>query len=437
MKRINMKKMLPMVATVLAMAGCSGSGADGYKGMTVSKALVESFIQHAAEFQGDSQFKWSFHDCGEYVAMPREGFNTCILVDKNGEIAYSADIPYDNFGEFSNGVAVLYDSSTPFGALRSFEPVWQLINAKGEKLLPEPVQLIGPWMGGNAFITKDNKMGVISDKVEMVVPYGKYPLSLPLENGLILVGNGTRIGLLDGGGSEVQPLEYQGVQYGHGLVFLKKGTKWGAVDKNAKEVIPFDYDEVYIWAEADAEHYLGVLEKSGERCYITTDVEVITQAKYEEREREGSDEPKIEDRSYDGETLAGVVDAKGKELIPHKYWEINLFRGTLKHGGFYIAKKDKKGEENDIYRLDGKKTHSITEAFRGGGEFLNSAYIIAGGIAPASTEKTYFFDREGNYLFTVDGMFEATNEGGTNYVKRYQVDDVMARILRRQTNVAP
>ena len=94
--------------------------------------------------------------------------------------------------------------------------------------------------------------------------------------------------------------------------------------------------------------------------------------------------------------------------------------------------------ECDIYRLDGKKTHSITEVFRGGGEFLNSAYIIAGGITSASTEKTYFFDREGNYLFTVDGMFEAKNERGTNnYLKNYQVDDVMARILRSLTNIAP
>ncbi len=74
----------------------------------------------------------------------------------------------------------------------------------------------------------------------------QYSTVTEFHDGLCVVGNGGKFGVIDSLGKEVIPLQFQNAKtmFSEGLLGVQKNGKWGFIDQQGEIVFPFEYDNV-------------------------------------------------------------------------------------------------------------------------------------------------------------------------------------------------
>jgi hypothetical protein len=158
------------------------------------------------------------------------------------------------------------------------------------------------------------------------------------ENGFVAKKD-SKFGLVDNNGEIILPFEYENIIGEHlGNIFVKKNGKWGVVNEENQQLLPCNYDYIaYAWDDID-----------DERNYI-----VVQNDKFGKVTENGN---KIFSCLYDGITTwveygpdghyvmlgdkMGLIDYKGKIIIPIKFDKVECIHGT---NWAIIYDKDKVG----------------------------------------------------------------------------------------------
>ncbi len=159
--------------------------------------------------------------------------------------------------------------------------------------------------------------------------------------GIFRVSSGGRVGILDTAGREIVQVKYEDIEVVSGekiLIKFKINGKWGLMDLSGREILPPKYD--YICYDKGKVILAGLIKEEGEWKIIAFDTlgNEITYNESEERE-----EPKGENEEFSIVERAGkkgVVDKRGKQIIPIAYDEVK-YNQKLKV--FFLKKRGKWG----------------------------------------------------------------------------------------------
>lgn len=212
----------------------------------------------------------------------------------------------------------------------------------------------------------------------IIVPSGKYSNIELLENGLIKVSNedNTLYGLLDLKGEELLKMEYSYIssfKYGYATVciggnyeeddFARKivGGKWGIIDKTGKFIVKCIHNEEQklsaediikceLIDDSEFDSYGRLLFDEWEeinRCsmgVIGRDGIIVPTGKYHNIRLLDNGLIKV---SSGENTLYGLLDTKGKELLEMKYSYISAFKNG--HASICLG-----GYDNGLWQIGGK-----------------------------------------------------------------------------------
>lgn len=354
-----MKKVISFFSVLLVISLFTGCGSNDieekkeYKGIRLNKGLIESLMNYYPERCNKSYASATI--CGEYIALNRiseDGAHTdgCVLMNEEGAIITSQiNFNPDKIGEFSNGLAAVDNSD-----YKNRVSDWKLINDEGQVLEingNKSFQYIGPWVEDNAIIIMNDEVGLINNKGEIVIPIGKYPFLLPIDNGLIITGRGTdrlKFGFVDNSANEIIPFTYDAIDYHDQVLRVKKSSKWGVLDKNGKVVLPIEYDEIGEFKKYGRKN-MAKITKAGKHGMINKKGVIIIPCEYED----------IIETRWNGEIFFdgfkvkkngkyGAVDFSGDVVWPIEYDDINIVgagladvekdgrRGVVNHQGKWI-----------------------------------------------------------------------------------------------------
>ncbi|MCI4670512.1 MAG: WG repeat-containing protein [Bacteroidia bacterium] len=147
-----------------------------------------------------------------------------------------------------------------------------------------------------------------------------------LNENLIYVKEGNKIGFINFNGKEIIPVEFDAVKsFSEDILPVNKGAiekdyesvggKWGFWNREGKEIIPIKYEDAQIFREG-----LAPVKLNGKYGFINLNDEVILDFKYEDAKpfREGFAAVKIEGKW-------GFIDKKGNIVISPKFHRVEDF----------------------------------------------------------------------------------------------------------------
>jgi len=268
-------------------------------------------------YLGDEMTDYDFHE--GLAAVSKDGKYSYIDVDGN-EIA---PFIYDAVCRFSEGYAVARRDER-----------FYIINTSGKELVELKYGANLDVGESNYFseglfpVWEDNKYGFVNIKGELVIPCEYTPNeegAYPFSDGLAIVYNGEKYGYIDKTGKEVIPLTFdEATDFSEGLAAVEQDYKWFYINKKGEKVMNTNFpsgfrDGIAINTSEDGQNYYYV-NKSGEKVI---DNEYHFATLFDEGYARVC--KKIGD-----EYLNGIIDKKGKEVIPCRYKsEIHLSEGLV------------------------------------------------------------------------------------------------------------
>lgn len=177
-----------------------------------------------------------------------------------------------------------------------------IINAKGEIVIACQYT----WASGINFLKlgNDNALGVYDSLLNLIVPHNYYQIYFDHTNHIYATKKDSldsyKLGVFNHKGEQIIPFEYDGnknIDYSSNLnYFMKKDGKFGMIDTLNTIVVPFEYDYFFKVADATIRYENGV-QVFKNKYYLVQ--KVIANKK-----------------------LYGIIDDKGKTIIPIEYDEI-------------------------------------------------------------------------------------------------------------------
>ena len=337
---------------------------------TKGKLVIPHMYDYATSFYDDRasvriEEKWGCIDRNgkeilpciyDYVGSFSEGLaviekeGTYGYVDKTGNVVIPCK--YENASFFSGGFAAVKKGNK-----------WGYINENGKNVIPYEYEDVWSFSEGLAAVKKGNKWGYINSKGKVVIPF-LYFMAFEFSEGLAMVfyrggfwnskdmyiskngrevidcsnysaarcfSNGiarvkardhlgyvTGTGVIDKGGNEIVPCEYDWIsELSDGLIAVKKGDKWGYLNVNGEVVIPCKY--IYEWAGLFSDG-LAPVKKNGNWGYMNKKGKIVIPCIYEDAcpFSEGLSKVKRNGKW-------GFIDKMGKEVIPCIYDDTSYF----------------------------------------------------------------------------------------------------------------
>ncbi|WP_170860843.1 WG repeat-containing protein [Flavobacterium fluvii] len=263
---------------------------------------------------------------------------------------------YDELSLFSEGLA-----SAKINGKYGF------LNRKGKKIIDFQFDEVdGFYQSGLAIVQKNNKYGIITQKGTFIIPIVYENIFLSEKDSLICISKNKKWAFFSKKGKQVTNFIYDQITFSKkSLILIKKDKKIGYLDSNLTEKIPigkYDYgtpfnnnglaivskknrfgvinnkDFQVIKTEFDSIGYLQE-EYSDSDCFVGFKNDKLTL--FDQKGNliiEGikdyfkdvcrlNNKVKTIYQIQKGNGLSGVIDEKGKVLIPVIYDEINRFRG--------------------------------------------------------------------------------------------------------------
>ncbi|MDF7814295.1 WG repeat-containing protein [Hymenobacter sp. YC55] len=210
-------------------------------------------------------------------------------------------LAYDEAGPFVSGVALVRQ-----GALFGY------IDGGGNPVTPMQFTHASNFNQGRAHVELNGETFDIDlNGQRLSTPTDPEPETDYLEQGDIMRRQG-KVGFrFTAGSSTVVPAEYDEIQDLHhdGLLVVRQGTKWGVLNAKGKLILPLEYDAIR--ATATNGFAYPIVEQAGRFGYVDNEGKLMTKVKY------AAAEPFIEEvaRVTTPEGKTGYIDSRGKEYF--------------------------------------------------------------------------------------------------------------------------
>ena len=271
------------------------------------------------------------------IAIIEENNNTFSVIDKSGK---TYDIKYDG----KNYYRSVCGNSILFSPMDEEQPS-SIINKNNEKILlkGEYVRSFSPKDCYNNLIcmkNKDNKIGIIDETEKEIIPF-LYDNCHFTVNYIVMSKNNEKI-IFDKTGKKVTEYQYDYANdWNENLIYVGKNGKYGIIDKIGKMIIPIEYMHVNEFGEN------LIARKDNKSELFDINGNVIAQYQYIDSLHENFA------RITNGHQW-GVIDKKGKEVIPLQYDYVHNFSNDLagvrkNHQWGFI---DKTGKEVISFQYD-------------------------------------------------------------------------------------
>ena len=241
-------------------------------------------------------------------------------IDVNGKEITS--FIYDEAGRFSEGLAVAIRDEKYF-----------IIDTSGKELveLKYDVDLYRDdcFTEGLLPVWVESGCGYVNSRGELVIPCkyhsneeGAYPFS----DGLAVVYNGEKYGYIDKTGKEVIPFSYdEASSFTEGVAAVGKDNKYFFIDKQGQKVL----NTTRSWVEGFHDGFSVECSKDGQTYfYIDKTGEKAFENEYDWAEPFKDGYARVGKKSGD-DYLYGIIDKKGKEVIPCKYKNLHSLSERL------------------------------------------------------------------------------------------------------------
>lgn len=178
--------------------------------------------------------------------------STTVLTNKEGRVLY--ENKYWEFNTFSFNKLLVPDArkglSLQFNSgllkVRGYSHENQFVDTTGKLIVFDEYKYVGDFNNGIAVaVAQDDRVGIISIDKKVV-----YPLVLDdiksVDNDLLEMKQGKKVGLLRKDGSVFLPLEYDNIDkvYDTALYIITRLGKKGVLNGEGKELVPAAYDEI-------------------------------------------------------------------------------------------------------------------------------------------------------------------------------------------------
>jgi hypothetical protein len=219
---------------------------------------------------------------------------------------------YDKNEDYQEGIRPLYFTEGLMPVYKNNQ--WGYINTQGREVIPCEYDMVYNFSNGLARVNIGGKLGFIDKKNKIVIPI-EYDLAYDFSEGLAPVEKKGKMGIIDTLGNVVVPIEYEYIgsaKISEGLipVMKKMFTACGYIDIKNNIKIPFEYRNVSIFSEGLAKVYLN-----GGWGYIdSTDTQIIPfMYKMAEDFKDGVGIVANQEMKY------GAINKKNEMVIPFLY----------------------------------------------------------------------------------------------------------------------
>ena len=270
--------------------------------------------------------------------------------DESSEIVITPEFAeavrqYDQLEPFSEGMAAVGKNDK-----------WGYINHKGEEVIPcqydnyyeygegnEKSKMSfcasHPFSEGVAVVRLNEKWGVIDNKGNAIVEYGKYESIDDCHDGMLLAQNeGKRYMLNKNGEIAFDISGYEECKsFSEGLCEVKKDGKYGYIDTNGNLVIPCKYTTANAFIEGKAivdysEWGFTCIDRQGNVLYKKENLQVVWDGGY----RDGMLAVYEKDGEYD--IKYGFLNDKGEIAVPcFDGWKEGWSYDNIEQGLFYFS----------------------------------------------------------------------------------------------------
>lgn len=273
----------------------------------------------------------------------------------------------------------------------------------------------GYFTGGLCYVVKNEKWALINTEGKILTPF-KYDYIDIYEKhgGTIRVMEGKKHGLIDPAGKEIVPCIYDELTgFVHNRARVQLNSKYGYIDRTGAVVVPIIYEELEDETNTYSKGWNGLVMVNSK--YGMLDTATLKELVSPQYEFIGSFVDGLAVAGKDGKQ--GVIDKKGKTVIPFEYEQIE----TFSEGLALAMKNGKRGFINS--------SNEVVIPFI----YEEAAPVYNGFIEVKMNGKTAFIDKENKQTGLPENVkrmpkdhnvYEGKLREGLKAVKRceYQVD---------------
>ena len=217
----------------------------------------------------------------------------------------------------------IYDSATIFSegfAVTEKDGEYLIVDSSGKevkKIEYAPDFIFGSFSNGLIEVYGEDGYGFINTNGELKIPCKYHEEDMggtSFSEGIAAVFNGDKYGFIDSTGKEITPFIYESAgSFSEGLASVKKDGKWYYIDNRGNIVL--DIKDSY---PGDFHEGIAVISSEEKWYYIDKTGKVIIDNNYSSAEQFNDGYAVVGKKEGDN-TLYGVIDTSGKEIIPCVY----------------------------------------------------------------------------------------------------------------------
>lgn len=194
---------------------------------------------------------------------------------------------------------------------------WGFCDLEGKIMIEPQFESVEEFEQGLALVIKDGKVGYIDKAAKSIIPF-QYEDGESFQNGLAIVGEGDFYGMINRANEVVLPMKYDYIgSFNNDLALVANEDYYGYCNPKGEIVIPIQLEYA-----SDFENGYAVIEIEGKKGMINTLGKIVIPPLYEWLEP--FDQYGLCRAKKD--TLYGVLDKNGSEVLPFEYNQIGAFK---------------------------------------------------------------------------------------------------------------
>ena len=209
---------------------------------------------------------------------------------------------YEKLNNFHEGLAAVQHNG-----------LWGYIDKEGNEVIPCQYESAEDFNNSRAIVSKGGLYGCIDTKGNEVVPF-EYGWIHHYTDYFTVNKDYKNIhgcGYLDNEGKEIAPCIYSAISsFSDGLSRVRKDDLYGFIDKQGKEVIPCKYEYAEVFSDG-----LALIEREGLYGFIDKQGNEVIPCKYTYAHSFSEGLAAIQMADADGISKVGYIDSKGNETI--------------------------------------------------------------------------------------------------------------------------
>ncbi|WBL27007.1 WG repeat-containing protein [Zunongwangia sp. HGR-M22] len=315
---------------------------DTSKSLSEHKTEASKTVIDTMEFDKTSRFS--------YGIARVEKDSSSFFIFKNGQPAFQKLLqefhPLDSVVPVNGGMVRSYKNEEKIMRIVQLENgKYGMLNHAAEWKLKPEYDKIEFVYNRYVKIEKDGKMTYADSWGKLLVPL-KYDTVQIISPRYFDVKKNDKWGIYDAENDKIViPFEYDKFDYCSGCgqkpdyFYAEKNGKWGVIDLKNEVLVPFNYEHVHSNMRSD--EWVAAFRKEGKNVIINIPQQKEFGApEYDKFQIENGH--LIAAKTIDNQRYYGVINRKGKEVVPFNYSEIYSPYSSFQSGPYLSIKKDEK-----------------------------------------------------------------------------------------------